>query len=59
MTPIGGLDDHTNGRQSRLAHQTEATSLVQVTGFPTGVVKERVKIAFIGNHGVGKTSLLK
>lgn len=71
MTPAAAVDDDAdaeNGRQSRLDRLTEATKrlslvtppqMIRVVDFAPGVMKDTVKIALLGNSGVGKTKLVQ
>lgn len=66
-------DAGAEGRQSRMGRLTEAAKrmslsapllppppqMIRVVGFGPGVVKETVKIAIVGNSGVGKTKLVQ
>lgn len=66
MTPAD--DTGAEGRESRLDRLTEAAKrmslvtppqMIQVVDFAPGVLKETVKIALLGNSGVGKTKLVQ
>ncbi|KAJ4424235.1 hypothetical protein N0V82_001101 [Gnomoniopsis sp. IMI 355080] len=66
MTPAE--DTGAEGRQSRLDKLTEAAKrmslvtppqMIQVVDFAPGVSKEIVKVALLGNSGVGKTKLVQ
>lgn len=66
MTPAD--DVMPEGRQSRIDRLTQAAKrlslaappqMIRVSDFGPGVAKETVKIAILGNSGVGKTKLVQ
>lgn len=73
MTPTAAAADDNaeaaeNGRQSRLDRLTEAAKrlslvtppqMIRVVDFAPGVMKDTVKIALLGNSGVGKSKLVQ
>lgn len=61
-------DTGAGGRQSRMDRLTEAAKrlslvtppqMIRVVDFAPGVMKDTVKIALLGNSGVGKTKLVQ
>lgn len=71
MTPTAAddsADADADGRESRLDRLTEAAKrlslvtppqMIRVVDFAPGVMKDTVKIALLGNSGVGKTKLVQ
>lgn len=71
MTPTAADDNadaDADGRESHLDRLTEAAKrlslvtppqMIRVVDFAPGVMKDTVKIALLGNSGVGKTKLVQ